>query len=47
MQIASEALELAVKELEDRLPPVYPQDGPEPLSLHQAMAYVQKTTPKE
>ncbi len=35
MQIASEALELAVKELEDRLPPVSPPANQEPLSLDQ------------
>src|SRR5580693_5211169 len=36
-QIASEALEIALKELEDRLPPVSPPDDQEPLSLDQAM----------
>ena len=47
MQIASEALELAVKELEDRLPPVSPPDGQEPLSLEQAMALIRRPTPKK
>jgi hypothetical protein len=37
-QIASEALELALKELEDRLPSVSNQAGDDPLSLDQAMA---------
>ena len=39
-QIASEALELALKELEDRLPSVSNQAGDDPLSLDQAMASV-------
>ncbi len=39
-QIASEALELALKELEDRLSNGSPRDGQEALSLDQAMAYV-------
>ena len=39
-QIASEALEMAIKELEDRLPSVSPLDEGEPLSLDQAMAFV-------
>jgi hypothetical protein len=37
-QIASEAMELAIKELEDRLPTDSPADDLEPLSLDQAMA---------
>jgi hypothetical protein len=41
-QIASEALEMALHELVDRLPSVSnPLDAPEPLSLDQAMAFVQ------
>lgn len=40
-QIASEALEMAIKELEVRLPSVFPLDEGEPLSLDQAMAFVQ------
>ena len=43
-QIASEALELALKELEDRLPSVSPQDDGKPLSLDQAMAFVRSHT---
>ena len=39
-QIASEALELAIKELEDRLPSVSPPDAQEPLSLDEAMASI-------
>ena len=45
-QIASEAMELALKELEDRLPSVSPPDDREPLSLDQAMAFVQSHTSK-
>ena len=43
--IASEALEMAVKELEDRLPPVSPPDATGPLSLEGAMAFVRRHTP--
>jgi hypothetical protein len=39
-QIASEALELALKELEDRLPSVSSPHADDPLSLDQAMASV-------
>ena len=39
-QISSEAMELALRELEERLPSVHPQDDGEPLSLDQAMAFV-------
>jgi hypothetical protein len=39
-QIPSQALELAVKDLEDCLPSVLPPDDQEPLSLDQAMAFV-------
>lgn len=42
-QIASEALEIALKELEDSLPPELPQD--EPLSLNGAMAFLRNHTP--
>ena len=45
-QIASEALELAIKELEDRLPTVSQPDDREPLSLDQAMASVAGRTSK-
>jgi hypothetical protein len=40
IQIASEALEMALSELEDRLPPASPPDETEPLSLDKAMAFV-------
>jgi hypothetical protein len=43
-QIASEALELATRELEDRLPSASPADDSEPLSLDQAMAFVATRT---
>jgi hypothetical protein len=39
-QIASEAMEMAVKELEDRLPSASPPGDGETLSLDQAMAFV-------
>ncbi len=43
-QIASEALELALKDLEDRLPSGSPRDGQEALSLDQAMAFIRRHT---
>jgi hypothetical protein len=43
-QLASEALEMALKELEDRLPPAVPGDEKAPLSLEEAMAFVQSHT---
>ena len=43
-QIANEALELAIKELEDRLPSVSPPDAQEPLSLDEAMASIHSHT---
>ena len=39
-QVASEAMEMALTELEDRLPSVHPQQDEEVLSLDQAMAFV-------
>jgi hypothetical protein len=45
-QISSEALELALKELEDRLPAELPSDEAEPLSLDTAMAFIRKASPK-
>lgn len=45
-QIASEALELAIQELEDRLPSVSKANESEPLSLDQAMAFVARRTPR-
>ena len=44
-QIASEALEIAVKELEDRLPTESPPDENGPLSLDQAMTFIRRHTP--
>jgi hypothetical protein len=41
-QIASEALEMAIKELEDRLPPVSRQDDSEPLSLEGVIDFVRR-----
>jgi hypothetical protein len=43
-QIASEAMELALKDLEDRLPNGSPRDGQEALSLYQAMAFISRHT---
>jgi hypothetical protein len=45
-QIASEALEIALKELEDSLPPASPQDEDEMLSLDAAMAFIRHHTPR-
>jgi hypothetical protein len=45
-QIASEALELALKELEDCLMPHFPSGEDEPLSLEAAMAFVRGRTPR-
>jgi FtsZ-binding cell division protein ZapB len=44
-QIASEALELALKELETRLPSGSPRDDKEALSLDEAMAFIRRHTP--
>ena len=41
-QISSEALEMALHEVESRLHSESLQDATEPLSLDQAMAYIQK-----
>ncbi len=43
-QLASEALEMALKELEDRLASVSPPEEQEQLSLEEAMAFVQSHT---
>ena len=43
-QIASEALEMALKDLEDRLQSGSPRDGQEALSLDQAMAFIHRHT---
>jgi len=45
-QIASEALELALAQLED-LPGASPPKGPEPLSLDEAMAFIRRQTPHD
>jgi hypothetical protein len=44
-QIASEAMELAVKDLEDRLASMSSEGDTEPLSLEQAMIFVRSRTP--
>jgi hypothetical protein len=46
-QVSSEALELALKELEDRLPSVSPRADAEPLSLNAAMAFIRKASPRK
>ncbi len=46
-QISSQALELAVKELEDRLPAVSPEAQTEPLSLDKAIAFIQSPSSKK
>ena len=43
-QIASEAMEMAIKELEDRLPSASHPVGNEPLSLDAAMAFIRNHT---
>ena len=45
-QIASEALEMALRELEDRLPSVSPLGETGPPSLDQAMAFVRSHSSK-
>jgi hypothetical protein len=44
-QIASEALEMAVKEMEERLPAPHPEEDNEALSLAEAIAFVRNRTP--
>jgi hypothetical protein len=44
-QIASEALEMALKELEGCLPSASPPDGSEPLSLDEAIAFLRNHMP--
>jgi hypothetical protein len=44
-QIASEAMEMALKELEDSSLPDSPPDAAEPLSLDAAMAFIRRPTP--
>ncbi len=44
-QIASEALEMALAELENRLPSDSPPNDQDPLSLDAAMAHLRRPTP--
>ena len=44
-QIASEALEMALQELQDYLPSASPPDEDQPLSLDAAMAFLRRRTP--
>lgn len=44
-QIEAQALELALQELQDRLPSASTQSGEENLSLDAAMAFLRKATP--
>jgi hypothetical protein len=46
-QIASEALEMALKQLEDRLLPASLQDDREALSLDGAMAFIRRHAPRD
>ncbi|HLJ95435.1 MAG TPA: hypothetical protein VKU02_19820 [Gemmataceae bacterium] len=43
-QVASEALEIALKELEDRLPSASPRDGSEAVFLDAAMMFIRRHT---
>ena len=45
-QIASEALEMALKELEDRLPSASPPDESERMFLDAAMVFLRRHTPR-
>jgi hypothetical protein len=47
VQIASEAMELALTELQTRLPSVQPQNDGQALSLDQAMAFVLSHSSRE
>jgi len=44
-QVASEALEIALKELEERLPSRSPPNGDESISLDEAMTFLRRHTP--
>ena len=46
-QVSSEAMELAIRDLEERLPPVSQADEMESHSLDQAMAFVRNPTPRK
>jgi hypothetical protein len=45
IQRASEALEMALQEMENHLLCAWPPDGAEPLSLDAAMAFIKRHTP--
>jgi hypothetical protein len=45
-QIANEALEMALKELEDRLPSEFPQDDNQARFLDAAMMVIRRNTPR-
>ena len=47
IQTSSEAFEIALKELEDRLPPESAMDEPAELSLDGAMAFIRRHSPKK
>ncbi|WP_437186527.1 hypothetical protein SH668x_003681 [Planctomicrobium sp. SH668] len=47
IQISSEALEMALQELEDRLLPVSPVDEPKVFSLDGAMAFIRRHSQKK
>jgi hypothetical protein len=47
IQITNEALELALKDLQDRLLIGSPPDGQEALPLDEAMAYIRRHMPQE
>jgi hypothetical protein len=47
VQISSQALELALREVEDQLPPESEGNEDETLSLDAAMAFLGKASPKE
>jgi len=44
-QIKSEALEMALKDLEERLPPPHPEEDSESLSLEGAIEFIRERTP--
>jgi chromosome segregation ATPase len=45
IQVAIEALEMAIQELQERLPSESPRDEAEPLSLDGAMDFIRRHTP--
>jgi hypothetical protein len=44
-QIAAEAMELAIQEIQDRLPSASPENDLGPLSLNEAISFVRPPTP--